>query len=342
MPSFSAAPGRMPSRNTSASADQPQQHRAALRRRAGRCRCRGVPRVRGSSSSGSPVSDPARPGRSTLVTWAPRSPSSIAANGTGPRLLRHTTRTSSSACGPAVPWSLVLPYRVAALAEGGDALGRVLRGEHRFQVGPLPLEALGERPVGRVDRDRLGGTTDIGAFAATCAASSSAAVSACPSSTRRLTRPNCAARAASSGAPGDDELHGERRAAAAAAAGTRRRRGRRVRGAPRAGRTGRSCPPVTRSQASTISKPPPSAHPSTAAISGLAGGRSTMPPKPRAGSLTCSPAANALRSMPGAEGGAVAVQHADPQLGRAVEQVERAGDAGRHRAVHGVALRPAG
>jgi hypothetical protein len=33
------------------------------------------------------------------------------------------------------------------------------------------------------------------------------------------------------------------------------------------------------------------------------------------------------------------VQHADPQLGLAVEQVESAGDAGRHRAVDGVALR---
>ena len=39
-----------------------------------------------------------------------------------------------------------------------------------------------------------------------------------------------------------------------------------------------------------------------------------------------------------AEGGARAVQHADPQFGRAVEQVERAGDAGRDRAVDGVAL----
>ena len=57
-------------------------------------------------------------------------------------------------------------------------------------------------------------------------------------------------------------------------------------------------PAVTRSQQSTISNPPPSAHPSTAAISGLAGGRSTMPAKPRDGSLTCSPAANALRSIP--------------------------------------------
>src|SRR5215469_1497237 len=55
---------------------------------------------------------------------------------------------------------------------------------------------------------------------------------------------------------------------------------------------------TTRSQASTSSKPPARAYPSTAAITGFAGGRSTIPPKPRPAAIGASPARKPLRSMP--------------------------------------------
>ena len=53
-----------------------------------------------------------------------------------------------------------------------------------------------------------------------------------------------------------------------------------------------------RSQASAISKPPPSAHPSTAAMSGLRTTAWVSPPNPRPGRIGVSPFANAFRSMP--------------------------------------------
>src|SRR3954447_16148408 len=53
-----------------------------------------------------------------------------------------------------------------------------------------------------------------------------------------------------------------------------------------------------RSQASAISRPPATAKPSIAAISGLAGGRSAIPAKPRPSTYRLSPATNALRSIP--------------------------------------------
>ena len=53
-----------------------------------------------------------------------------------------------------------------------------------------------------------------------------------------------------------------------------------------------------RSQASAISNPPPRANPSTAAMTGLTGGRATIPAKPRPGTVGISPRANPLRSMP--------------------------------------------
>ena len=52
------------------------------------------------------------------------------------------------------------------------------------------------------------------------------------------------------------------------------------------------------SQASAISNPPANAYPSTAAMSGFSGGRSTTPAKPRPGIDGRSPARNALRSIP--------------------------------------------
>src|SRR5215469_423946 len=55
---------------------------------------------------------------------------------------------------------------------------------------------------------------------------------------------------------------------------------------------------TTRSQASTSSNPPASAYPSTAAITGLAGGFSTIPPKPRPAAIGASPARKPLRSIP--------------------------------------------
>src|SRR4051812_3267489 len=53
-----------------------------------------------------------------------------------------------------------------------------------------------------------------------------------------------------------------------------------------------------RSQASATSRPPATAKPSIAAMSGLRGGRWTMPAKPRSPTHARSPATNALRSMP--------------------------------------------
>src|SRR5215218_7493659 len=53
-----------------------------------------------------------------------------------------------------------------------------------------------------------------------------------------------------------------------------------------------------RSQASTSSKPPASAPPSTAAISGLRGGVTVIPQSPRPGMAGVSPRRKALRSMP--------------------------------------------
>src|SRR4051794_30046633 len=53
-----------------------------------------------------------------------------------------------------------------------------------------------------------------------------------------------------------------------------------------------------RSQASAISRPPATAKPSIAAISGLREARLTMPAKPRSPTHAFSPATNALRSMP--------------------------------------------
>src|SRR4051794_36648166 len=53
-----------------------------------------------------------------------------------------------------------------------------------------------------------------------------------------------------------------------------------------------------RSQASAISKPPATAKPSTAAMSGLRDARCTMPAKPRSPIHGRSPVTNALRSMP--------------------------------------------
>jgi len=84
------------------------------------------------------------------------------------------------------------------------------------------------------------------------------------------------------------------------------------------------------SQASTISNPPPSAHPSTAAISDAGEAARGVP------DLLARRECGQVH--PGAKGGAGAVQHADPEVRRAVQQVKRAGDAGRHRAVHRVAL----
>src|SRR5487761_1249916 len=55
---------------------------------------------------------------------------------------------------------------------------------------------------------------------------------------------------------------------------------------------------TTRSQESTSSKPPASAYPSTAAITGLSGGRSVMPPNPRPPAVGLSPVRNPFRSMP--------------------------------------------
>src|SRR5262249_58111952 len=53
-----------------------------------------------------------------------------------------------------------------------------------------------------------------------------------------------------------------------------------------------------RSHASAISNPPARAYPSTAAMTGLAGGRWVMPPKPRPPAREFSPARNPLRSIP--------------------------------------------
>src|SRR6516164_1447804 len=55
---------------------------------------------------------------------------------------------------------------------------------------------------------------------------------------------------------------------------------------------------TTRSQDRTISNPPARAYPSTAAMTGLAGGRWVMPPKPRPPAAEFSPAAKPLRSIP--------------------------------------------
>jgi hypothetical protein len=55
---------------------------------------------------------------------------------------------------------------------------------------------------------------------------------------------------------------------------------------------------ANRLQASTSSKPPAKAQPSTAAISGLSNGRWVSLPNPRPGIDAISPAANRLRSMP--------------------------------------------
>jgi hypothetical protein len=55
---------------------------------------------------------------------------------------------------------------------------------------------------------------------------------------------------------------------------------------------------TTMSQDSAISQPPASAYPSTAAISGLAGGASVRPANPRPGMDGRPPVRNAFRSIP--------------------------------------------
>ena len=62
-----------------------------------------------------------------------------------------------------------------------------------------------------------------------------------------------------------------------------------------------------------ISKPPASAQPSTAAISGLRGCCWVTPASPRPSTIGALALRNALRSMPGAEGAAGAGEYADPQ-----------------------------
>src|SRR5215469_3194905 len=55
---------------------------------------------------------------------------------------------------------------------------------------------------------------------------------------------------------------------------------------------------TTRSQARTSSNPPASAYPSTAAMTGLAGGRCTIPPNPRSSNAGESPDRKPFRSIP--------------------------------------------
>ena len=82
-----------------------------------------------------------------------------------------------------------------------------------------------------------------------------------------------------------------------------------------------------RSQASAISKPPATAKPSTAAISGLRGARCVMPAKPRSPTYGRSPATNALRSMPAQKPLPAPVSTPTCRLVVGVERVERGRDA---------------
>ena len=96
-----------------------------------------------------------------------------------------------------------------------------------------------------------------------------------------------------------------------------------------------------RSQASATSKPPASAQPSTAAISGLRGGPWTMPAKPRPSDVRPLAGHERLQVHPRAERAAGAGEDADAQGVLAVEPVERRRDALGDREVDGVArLRP--
>ncbi len=70
---------------------------------------------------------------------------------------------------------------------------------------------------------------------------------------------------------------------------------------------------------------------------GLAGGRSTMPPKPRSAATGASPARNALRSIPALKVPAAPVSTRTRTSAPPVELLQGGGDAARDRAVDGVA-----
>ena len=97
---------------------------------------------------------------------------------------------------------------------------------------------------------------------------------------------------------------------------------------------------TTMSHARTISVPPASAGPSTAAMSGLVRGRATSPPKPPRFGLEVAGLAlvDRLQVGAGAEHVALGGEHTQPDLGVLLELIERGFHAPRDVAVDGVLL----
>ena len=162
----------------------------------------------------------------------------------------------------------------------------------------LPPGRLAAAPP-RSRATRLAAWTAGASWAAIRVASSTAASTTSGPGTTRLTSRSSSARCASTGSPSSSS---------SIAIGHGRRWGRRT-APPEAaisptvtsGRPNLACSAATtRSQARTISKPPPMAAPLTAATIGLGKSRRTSPAKPPETPLIASawPASTALRSMP--------------------------------------------
>ena len=238
---------------------------------------------------------------------------------------------------PAGVASTALPDRVALLGERRRALARVLGAEDRARdlalAVPTP-RACGQSArrahdaLGRVERERAVARDRRGELPR--------AVDGPPGSATRLTMPELVPRAASIGSPVS---------ASSMATWYGIRRGRWISAPPAAtserltsGMPSRASRAATiRSQASATSKPPATAKPSTAAMSGLRGGALDDPGEAAALDPRALPRHERLEVHPRAERAPAPVRIADLQLVLRVEAVERRGDALGHREVDGVA-----
>ena len=94
---------------------------------------------------------------------------------------------------------------------------------------------------------------------------------------------------------------------------------------------------TTMSQDSATSRPPATAKPSIAAISGLSAERWVMPAKPRPSTWGLSPLTNAFRSMPAQKPLPAPVRTPTRRSPSSSSSLERRGNPLRQRAVNGVA-----
>ena len=229
------------------------------------------------------------------------------------------------------------PDRRALLREGRRALAGVLGASTGAAISRWRSKNSASGQSGDSMSIRLVAASASGPFSAMASASPRAVPGPSPGSASRLTSPSSKPRSASIGSPVSASsmatLRGStrgRRSSAPPAATSERLTSGMPSLAPRAA--------TIRSQASATSRPPATAKPSTAAISGLAEARWVIPAKPAVSRVGTLAGHERLEIHAGAEALAGPGEHAERQPGVGVELVQRGGDPLGDRGVDRVAL----